>query len=55
LPVVDGVDETADRGLDRDERVGRHVPDRLAHVVVEAAERLGGPRGFETGLALDGC
>src|SRR5918996_5674470 len=50
---LDLVDEAADRVLSRDERARLDAGDRLAHVLVEVVERLGGPLWLDAGLSLD--
>jgi hypothetical protein len=48
LAVLDPVDEAADVPV-RCERAGLDARDRLAHVLVEVAERLDGPLGLDAG------
>jgi hypothetical protein len=49
---VDVVDEPADLILARDERTCLDPRDRLPHVLVEIAERLGRPLGLDAGVVL---
>src|ERR1700722_7967931 len=50
---LDFVDEATHRVLAGNERRCLDPRDRLAHVTVEIAERLGGPLRLDTGLFLD--
>src|SRR4051794_28247122 len=52
-PRLDLVDEPANAVGLGDERAGLDPRDRLAHIGVEVAERLGGPLGLDAGLLLD--
>src|SRR5207302_1711710 len=50
--VVDVVDEAPDLVLPRDERARLDARDRLADVLVEVVERLGGPFRLDAGVLL---
>ncbi len=52
-PVAHVVDEPRTESFLRDERAGLDPRDRLADILVEVAEGLGGPVGLDAGLVLD--